>query len=231
MPHNPDFPSRWPPTQPNVIQLYSMATPNGQKIGICLEELGLSYEPHLIDITRNDQADPEFLRMNPNGKIPVLLDPNGPEGEPLLLAESIVILQYLADKTGQLFPQTYRARMDALQWLTLQAAHTGPMFGQFGHFFLFARDKTSDNYAVTRYTNEAKRLLGVLDRRLADREYLIGEYSIVDIAHAPWVEGLEHTYKGAEVLELDSFEHLQRWRTRVTSRPAYQRGKVVCQRP
>ena len=228
MPATPWFPSRWPPTMPEALQLYSMATPNGQKIGICLEELGLSYDAHLIDITKNDQADPDYLKLSPNGKIPTLLDPVGPEGEPIILMESIVILQYLADKTGRLFPQTYRSRMEALQWLTFQAAHIGPMFGQFGHFFLFAKDKTTDSYAKDRYTNETKRLLGVLNERLQDREYLCDDYSIVDIATVPWVECLDGFYKASAALDMPSFEHVQAWRKRVTARPAYIKGKDVC---
>jgi GST-like protein len=222
------LPARWPATQPDAIQLYSMHTPNGQKVGVCLEELGLEYEPHLIHIGRNDQFDPDFLKISPNNKIPAIIDPHGPEDEPLALMESIVILQYLAEKAGRLFPLTYRARLEAQQWLVFQAAHTGPMFGQFGHFFLYAKDKTSDTYAKERYTNETKRLLKVLDTRLQDREYLLDDYSIVDIAHVPWVDCLDTFYKGAEVLEMDAFPHLQAWRKRVTARPAYIKGKDIC---
>ncbi len=221
------FPKRWPATMPDAIQYYGMATPNGQKVSICLEEMGLTYEPHLINILKNDQFDPDYLRLSPNGKIPTLLDPDGPEGEPIMLMESIVILEYLADKTGQLFPKTYRARLEAQQWLVFQAAHTGPMFGQFGHFHVFAKGKT-DEYGDKRYTTETKRLLGVLNERLKDREYLMGDYSIVDIAHMPWVEVLAGFYKSSEHLDMPSYEHVQRWRERVTSRPAYVRGKDVC---
>ncbi len=223
------FPKRWPATMPDVIQYYGMNTPNGQKVSICLEEMGLAYEPHTINILKNDQFDPDYLRLSPNGKIPTILDPDGPEGEPLILMESIVILQYLAEKTGQLFPRTYRARLEAQQWLLFQAAHVGPMLGQFGHFYRFAKGKTTDTYAEQRYTTEAKRLLGVLNERLKDREYLMDDYSIVDIATVPWIEGTEHTYKARDVLEMPSFEHVQRWRERVRERPAYIRGKDVCQ--
>jgi GST-like protein len=221
------FPKRWPATMPDTIQYYGMATPNGQKVSICLEELGLSYEPHLVNIMQNDQHDPDFLRISPNGKIPALLDPDGPEGEPLLMMESIVILQYLAEKTGQLFPKTYRAKLEAQQWLVFQAAHIGPMFGQFGHFHVYAKGKT-DDYGDTRYTAECKRLLGVLNERLKDREYLMDDYSIVDIATVPWLEGTEHFYKASDWLEMPSFEHVQRWRERVRERPGYLRGKDVC---
>ena len=223
------FPQRWPPQDPDLIQLYTMNTPNGQKVSVCLEEMGLAYEPHTINILKNDQFDADYLKLSPNGKIPAMLDPHGPEGEPLLLMESIVILQYLAEKTGQFFPKTYRARLDAQQWLVFQAAHIGPMFGQFGHFYVFAKSKTTDTYAKDRYLNETKRLLKVLETRLLDRDYIMGDYSIVDMSIVPWVEGLVDFYKAADVLEIDSLQHLNAWRKRVTARPAYQRGKYVGQ--
>lgn len=221
------FPSRWSPSDPDLIQLYSMNTPNGQKVSIALEEMGLGYEPHLIDILAGDQHDPEYLRLSPNGKIPTLIDPHGPEGEPVVLMESIVILVYLAEKSGSLLPPSYLARLEHLQWLLFQAAHVGPMFGQLGHFYKFARDKTSDDYALKRYTAEARRLLGVLDERLKGREYLVDDYSIVDIATAPWVEGLDSGYGAADHLGMAEFERVTQWLRRVTSRPAYQRGKAV----
>lgn len=222
------FPRRWPPQDPEVIQLYSMATPNGQKVGICLEEMGLNYDAHLIDIREKDQFDPDYLKLSPNGKIPTLLDPHGPEDEPVILMESIVILIYLADKSGQLLPKTYRARMDHLQWLAFQTAHIGPMFGQFGHFHVYAKDKTTDPYAEERYANETRRLLKVLDERLADRSYLMGDYSIVDIATLPWVDCLSEFYNAGERLQLDEFENVNSWQARINARPAYQAGKVVC---
>lgn len=225
----PWFPTRWPPSMPDAIQLYSLATPNGQKVSICLEEMGLSYDPHLINIMKGDQQDPDFLRINPNGKIPALLDPNGPEGEPVLLMESIVILQYLADKSGQFYPRTYRAQLEAQQWLVFQAAHIGPMFGQFGHFHVYAKDKTTDDYGDKRYTAETRRLLGVLNTRLQDREYLLGkDYSIVDMAHMPWVDCLASFYKAYEHLGMAEFAHVERWRAKVLARPAVQRGMQVC---
>lgn len=213
---------------PDAIQLYSQNTPNGQKVGICLEEMGLSYDAHLINLRNKDQLDPEYLKLSPNGKIPVILDPHGPEGQPLVLMESIVILEYLADKTGMLFPQTYRARMEARQWLVFQAAHIGPMFGQFGHFFRNARDKLSDTYPVERYAREAKRLLAVLNERLKERAYLMDDFSIVDIATVPWVEALEVSYHASDYLDMPVYENVQYWRKRVTSRPAYVVGKEVC---
>ena len=223
------FPTRWPASDPDVIQLYSLATPNGQKVSICLEEMGLSYEPHLIDITKDDQFDPDYQRLSPNNKIPTLLDPHGPEDEAVTLMESVAILIYLADKTGTLLPQNYLARMEHLQWLFFQAAHIGPMFGQFGHFHVYAKDKTSDAYGAERYSKETRRLLGVLDERLKGRKYLMGEdYSIVDIATLPWVDCLSDFYKAGEHLQLSEFDNVLAWQQRVHGRPAYQLGRKVC---
>lgn len=222
------FPKRWPPTMADEIQLYSMATPNGQKISVALEEMGLSYDAHLINILNGDQHDEDYLKLSPNGKIPSILDPNGPEGEPMMLSESVAILIYLADKTDMLLPQNYRARMDHLQWLIFQTAHIGPMLGQFGHFYVFAKEKTTDDYGKNRYTDETKRLLKVLDDRLENREYMMDDYSIVDISIMPWVECLDGFYKAGEHLQMDTFENVQAWRKRVTSRPAYIKGKDVC---
>ena len=220
------FPARWPARYPDLIQLYSLPTPNGQKVSVCLEEMGLGYEAHTINIMLNDQMDPDFLKISPNNKIPALIDPDGPEGEATLIMESIVILQYLADKTGQFFPVTYRARLEGLQWLTFQTAHIGPMFGQFGHFHVFAKDKT-DSYGDQRYTSETRRLLGVLNTRLQDREFLLNDYSIVDMATVPWVECLAGFYKSYDHLNMGEFEAVEKWRARVTARPGYQRGKDV----
>jgi GST-like protein len=222
------FPRRWQPEDPDAIQLYSMATSNGQKIGIALEETGLEYEAHLVNISQGDQHDEDLVKLNPNGKIPVILDPHGPEDEPMVLMESIIILVYLAEKSGRLLPPTYRSRMEHLQWLSFQTAHIGPMFGQFGHFYLFAKDKTSDDYAKQRYTSEVQRLLKILDDRLSDREYLMQDYSIVDIACIPWVNTLDGFYGAGEVLGMDNYSHINRWREAIRQRPAYQRGIKVC---
>ena len=222
------FPERWPPLRPDVLQLYSLATPNGQKVSVCLEEMGLDYEAHLINILQGDQQGPDYVKLSPNGKIPSILDPNGPGGTPIILCESIVILTYLADKNGMLLPRDYAARMDHLQWLVFQAAHIGPMFGQFGHFYKFARDKTSDEYAVKRYTDETRRLLKVMDDRLAGREYIMTDYSIVDIAMVPWVDCLDGFYEAGAVLEFNTFKNVVAWRKRVTERPAYVEGRRVC---
>lgn len=222
------FPSRWQPTMPDAIQLYSMATPNGQKIGIALEEMGLEYEPHLVNIIEGDQHDPEFLDISPNGKIPAIIDPVGPEGKTVALCESAAILIYLADKTGQLLPQNYLSRMEHLQWLMFQMGHIGPFFGQFGHFYKFMRDKLNDDYPLERYTKEAKRLLGVLDARLDGRQFIVDDYSIVDIAIAPWVNCCAEFYDAWDALDMGSFGNVESWRKRVSDRPGYQKGKQVC---
>jgi GST-like protein len=224
----PWFPARWPPQDPDLIQLYSFPTPNGRKVSVCLEEMGLAYEPHRIDIGKGDQLDKDFIRISPGAKIPAIIDPHGPEDEPLLLMESIVILQYLADKTGTLFPVTYRARMEALQWLTFQAAQIGPFFGQFGHFYKFASKQTKDKYALERYTKVTSRLLATINYRLEGREYIMDDYSIVDIAIVPWVETLADFYDAWGYLNMRNFSNVERWRKQVTARPAYQRGKDVC---
>ncbi|MEM6995965.1 MAG: glutathione S-transferase N-terminal domain-containing protein, partial [Myxococcota bacterium] len=194
-----DFPSRWAPEHPDRIQLYSLPTPNGQKAGIVLEELGLPYEAHRIDIMAGDQFDPEYVAINPNSKIPSIIDPNGPGGKKIALMESAAILLYLSEKAGgALNPAEHR--WETLEWLSFQIASVGPFFGQFGHFHKFARDKTTDDYALKRYTAEAKRLLGVLNARLEGRAYLVGEtFTIADIATFPWVKALNF-YEGKEAL-------------------------------
>lgn len=223
-----NFPSRWPPQDAGRLQLYSMNTPNGQKVSICLEEMGLEYDAHLIHIGKGDQHDPEYLKINPNGKIPSLVDPQGPDGKPIALMESVVILTYLADLSGMLLPKDRRQRLEHLQWLTFQAAHIGPMFGQFGHFFVYARDKTSDSYSLERYTNETRRLLKILDERLQTREFIMGDYSIVDIAIMPWVECLSGFYNASEQLNIADFDRVLNWQDRIAARKAYQIGKAVC---
>lgn len=222
------FPSRWQPETPDIIQLYSMATPNGQKVSIALEEMGLSYEPHLINIMSGDQHDPEFAIISPNEKIPAIIDPVGPEGKMIALSESAAILIYLADKTGQLLPQNYISRTEHMQWLIFQMAHIGPMFGQFGHFYKFMRDKVKDDYPLERYTNETIRLLGVLDKQLEGRKYIVDDYSIVDISIAPWVNCCAEFYEAWEHLNMGQFANLEAWRLRVSARPAYVKGKDVC---
>jgi GST-like protein len=221
------FPERWKPQHPDRIQLYSLATPNGQKIGVALEELALPYEAHRINIMEGDQFDPGFVAINPNSKIPALIDPKGPAGEPIVLMESGAILMYLAEKTGRLLPSDAAGRWQATQWLFFQMASIGPMFGQFGHFYKFAKGKT-DDYGEQRYTKEAKRLLEVLNKRLEGRDYLVGDdLSIADIATFPWMLALDY-YQAKDALEYDSFANVVSWVERCVARPAVKRGLEVC---
>lgn len=223
------FPKRWPPTHPDWIQLYSLATPNGQKIGIALEEMELDYDAHLINIGDNDQFDEDYLRISPNGKIPTLIDPNGPDGKQILLMESGAILWYLAEKTGKFLPQGVAEKYDVMQWLLFQVGHIGPMFGQFGHFYKYAKGKTADSYAVERYTNEAKRLLTVLDKRLANSAYVAGSsLTIADFATMPWVSGLSFYDDAEAFLNVASYQHVTRWKDGMMARPAIQKGIKVC---
>ncbi|HWZ89452.1 MAG TPA: glutathione S-transferase N-terminal domain-containing protein [Polyangiaceae bacterium] len=219
--------AKWPIVDRSKLQLFSLNTPNGIKVAVALEELGLPYEPHLVRLGQNEQFTPEFISISPNAKIPAILDLNGPGNQPLSLMESGAILIYLAEKAGRLIPSDPARRYQCLQWLFFQVGHIGPMFGQFGHFFKYAKDKCKDPYPVERYTNEAKRLLSVLERQLSDREYLVDEYSIADIATFPWVSGLSASYQGDAVLGLASYEHVQAWLARCKARPAYERGKDV----
>lgn len=221
------LPSRWAPQHPDRIQLYSLATPNGQKAGIALEELGLPYEAHKINILKGDQFDPEFVAINPNSKIPAIIDPDGPGGEPLAIMESGAILLYLAKKAGKLIPSDPRGESLVTQWVFFQVGSVGPMFGQFGHFFKFAKGKT-DEYGAQRYTKEVTRLLGVLDRQLSDgRDYLVGDFSIADIATVPWINALDF-YEGKDAVGYADFGHVQAWVERFNARPAVQRGVAVC---
>jgi GST-like protein len=203
-----------------VIDLYTDTTPNGYKISIMLEEVGLPYTAHHVDIGKGDQFKPEFLAISPNNKIPAIIDRDGPGGKPYPMMESGAILVYLAEKTGTLMPQETRARFDVLQWLFFQMAHIGPMLGQAHHFRLYAPEQIP--YAVNRYTNEAKRLYGVLDKRLADRGYLAGEYSIADIAVWPWLRRPDR--QGVEIAE---HPNVKRWFDAIAARPAVERGLKV----
>ena len=219
--------AKWPIVDRSKLQLFSLNTPNGIKVAVALEELGLPYEPHLVRIGQGEQFTPEFISISPNSKIPAILDLNGPGNQPLALMESGAILIYLAEKAGRLIPSDPTRRYQCLQWLFFQVGNIGPLFGQFGHFFKYAKDKCQDPYPIERYTNEAKRLLGVLDRQLSDREYLVDEYTIADIATFPWVNGLSTSYQADAVLGLASYEHVQAWLARCKARPAYERGKGV----
>lgn len=220
---------RWPAKHPERIQLYSMFTPNGTKVSVALEELGLPYEPHLINIMEGDQHTEEYLTISPNGKIPALLDPNGPDGNPIGLMESGAILLYLAEKTGKLIPQTPKGRMECLEWLFFQVGHIGPMFGQFGHFYKFATEACPHPYPLERYQNETKRLLDVLDTRLKGRDFILGEsFSIADCAIFPWVECMIGFYGAADDIDFHKFDEVRRWLESCMSRPSYQIGKDVC---
>src|SRR5436190_6755865 len=203
MPSLPAFPitRRWPATHPDRLQLYSLPTPNGVKISIVLEETGLPYEPHLVDFGKDDQKTPEFLSLNPNGKIPAIIDPDGPGGKPLGLFESGAILQYLADKTGKLIPADPGARWQTIQWVHFQMGGVGPMFGQVGFFNKFAGKDFEDKRPRDRYVAEARRLLKVLDRQLDGRDWILGDvYSIADIATFPWVRNLIGFYEAGELV-------------------------------
>lgn len=219
---------RWEPQHPDRIQLYSFATPNGVKASIALEELALPYEAHLVSITKDDQKTPEFLSLNPNNKIPAMIDPDGPEGKPLALWESGAILVYLAEKTGRLIPSDPARRYECLQWLFFQVGGIGPMFGQFGYFQKYAGRAIEDKRPLERYRDETRRLLGVLDRRLEGRDWLLGdEYTIADIASFPWVRGLKVFYQAEDLLGLNEMRNVSRWLDRALTRPAVQKGLHV----
>lgn len=216
---------RWPASHPDRIQLYSLPTPNGVKVSIALEELELPYEPHLIDIGKNETWGPEFLSLNPNGKIPAIIDPAGPGGKPFGLWESGAILIYLAEKTGRLLPQDPAARYETIQWVMFQMAAVGPMFGQLGFFHKFAGKEYEDKRPRDRYAAESKRLLGVLEERLASRTWIMGDdYTIADIAVLGWVRNLVGFYGAGELVDYQSLTHVPIWLERCLARPAVQRG-------
>lgn len=202
------------------IDLYYWPTPNGWKISIALEEMGLPYAVHLVNISTGDQFKPEFLAISPNNKMPAIVDHDGPDGQPISVFESGAILQYLGRKTGQFYPAAERERIEVEQWLMWQMGGFGPMLGQTHHFRLYAPEKVP--YAIDRYTNETKRLYGVLNRRLADRPYIAGAYSIADMACIGWAKGWER--QGQDIAE---FPHVKRWMDTVLARPAVQRGLAV----
>ncbi|WPE22391.1 glutathione binding-like protein [Shinella zoogloeoides] len=224
---------KWPARNSDLIQLYSLPTPNGVKVSIALEELGLAYEPHRIDFGGNEQKSPEFVSLNPNGRIPAIIDPDGPGGKPIGLFESGAILVYLAEKTGKLIPADPAARYEMLCWVMFQMGGIGPMFGQFGHFHKFAAEKVANNsYPVERYRDESKRLLSVLEERLKDRQWIMGdEYTIADIATFPWVRGADVFYGGREVLDYAGFPAVMAWLERCLARPAAQKGLELPAKP
>jgi GST-like protein len=222
---------KWPAQHPDRLQLYSLPTPNGVKVSIMLEETGLPYEPHLVSFESNDQMTPEFLSLNPNNKIPAILDPNGPGGNPLSLFESAAILIYLAEKTGQLMPQDAAGRYHTIQWLMFQMSGVGPMFGQVGFFNKFAGKDYEDKRPRDRYAAESKRLLGVLNRRLADRAWIMGDtYTIADIATFPWIRNLIGFYEAGNLVGMADFGHVTRALESFVTRPAVARGLDIPRR-
>ena len=234
MPDLSAFPitARWPAQHPDRLQLYSLNTPNGVKASIMLEEIGLAYEPHLVDITKNESWTPEFLSLNPNGKIPAIIDPNGPGGAPLGLFESGAILIYLGEKTGKLYPSDPARRYETMQWVFFQNAAVGPMFGQVGYFNKFAGKAIADKRPLERYVAEAKRLLGVVEARLATRPWMMGEdYTIADISLLGWVRNLITFYQARDLVAFDALKHVPAWLDRGLARPAVQRGLGIPKRP
>jgi GST-like protein len=221
---------RWPAEHPHRLQLYSLNTPNGVKVSIMLEEIGLAYEPHLVDITKNETWTPEFLSLNPNGKIPAIIDPDGPGGRPLALFESGAILLYLADKTGQLIPADPARRWETIQWVFFQMAAVGPMFGQVGFFNRFAGKAIEDKRPLQRYVDESKRLLGVLDGRLEGRDWIMDEYGVADVATLGWVRNLVTFYEARDLVEFDRLSNVPAWLDRGLARPAVQRGLEIPKR-
>ncbi|QIG91545.1 MULTISPECIES: glutathione S-transferase family protein [unclassified Bradyrhizobium] len=223
---------RWPAQHPDRLQLYSLPTPNGVKVSIMLEEIGLPYEVHLVDFGKDDQKTPEFLSLNPNGKIPAILDPNGPGGKPLPLFESGAILQYLAEKTGKLLPSDPALRYQAIQWVHFQMGGIGPMFGQVGFFHKFAGKDYEDKRPLQRYVDESKRLLGVMEMHLAGRQWFMDdEYTIADISMIGWVRNLIGFYGARELVAFDQFKHVAGWLERGLARPAVERGLNIPKRP
>ena len=222
---------KWPAQHPERLQLYSLPTPNGVKVSIMLEETGLPYEPHLVSFETNDQMSPEFLSLNPNNKIPAILDPDGPGGKPLALFESGAILVYLAEKTGKLIPQDAAGRYETLQWVMFQMGGIGPMFGQLGFFNKFAGKDYEDKRPRDRYVNESKRLLGVLDRRLADRAWIMGsDYTIADIATFPWIRNLIGFYEAGDLVGFKDFPNVARALEAFVARPAVVAGLGIPKR-
>ncbi len=219
---------KWPAQHPDRIQLYSLPTPNGVKVSILLEEIGLPYEAHRVAFDKQDQFSPEFLSLSPNNKIPAILDPNGPDGKPLALFESGAILIYLASKTGQFIPTDTAGRYETLQWVMYQMGGIGPMFGQLGFFHKFAGKDYEDKRPLERYVAESKRLLAVLDQRLEGRDWVMGdEYTVADIAILPWVRNLVGFYAAGDLVEFSRFKNVARVLETFVARPAVVRGLTI----
>ena len=224
--------SRWKAKHPDRLQLYSFPTPNGVKASIALEETGLPYEPHMINIMADETWAADFLSLNPNGKIPAIIDPDGPDGKPIGLFESGAILLYLAEKTGKLMPLDPAGRYETMQWVFFQMASVGPMFGQLGFFYKFAGKEIADKRPLNRYLDESKRLLGVMEKRLDGRQWFMDDlYTIADIAHVGWVRGLIDFYEAGDLVRIDSFPNVRDWLQRALARPAVQKGLTIPPRP
>jgi GSH-dependent disulfide-bond oxidoreductase len=221
---------KWPAQHPDRLQLYSLPTPNGVKVSIMLEEIGLAYEPHLVSFDNNEQLSAEFLSLSPNNKIPAIIDPNGPNNQPFALFESGAILLYLADKTNQLIPLDIVGRYHTIQWLMFQMGGIGPMFGQVGFFNKFAGKHYEDKRPLDRYVTEAKRLLNVLDKQLETGKWIMGEtYSIADIATFPWVRNLIGFYEAGDLVGIENFPHVIRSLNNFLERPAVKKGLTIPQ--
>ncbi len=234
MPDLSTFPitARWPAKYPDRLQLYSLPTPNGVKVSIALEEIGLPYEVHLVDFNKDDQKTAEFLSLNPNGKIPAILDPDGPGGKPLGLFESGAILQYLAEKTGKLLPADAARRYGTIQWVHFQMGGIGPMFGQVGYFHKFAGKEIADKRPLERYVDESRRLLAVMEQHLAGRQWFMDDdFTIADISMLGWVRNLIGFYGARELVGFDGFKSVSAWLDRGLARPAVQRGLEIPKRP
>ncbi|MDA8348882.1 MAG: glutathione S-transferase N-terminal domain-containing protein [Pseudomonadota bacterium] len=223
---------KWPARHPERLQLYSLPTPNGVKVSIMLEEAGLPYEAHRVDFAQHEQLSEAFRSLNPNGKIPAILDPQGPDGAPLALFESGAILLYLAEKCGRFLPSHPAARYRVIQWLMFQMGGIGPMFGQLGYFYRFAGREVEDKRPQERYASESRRLLGVLEGELARHEWIAGsEYSIADIAIFPWVRNLIGFYAAGELVGYGDFPHVNSALERFVARPAVARGLEIPSAP
>jgi GST-like protein len=217
---------RWPAISPDVLQLYSFPTPNGVKASIMLEETGLEYEPHKVTLDDADVKSDAFLSLNPNNKIPAIIDPDVPDGAPIGLFESGAILIYLADKTGMLIGETQRDRARITQWLMFQMGGIGPLFGQLGYFYKFAGSEIEDKRPRDRYINEARRLLGVVETALDGKDWIAGDYSIADIATVPWLLALDF-YGAKDVVGWDDHKNVVAYADRFLDRPAVQRGRAI----
>lgn len=233
MPDLSSFPitQRWPAAHPDRLQLYAFPTPNGVKVSIMLEETGLAYEPHLVDISKNESKDPAFVSLNPNGRIPAILDPHGPDGKPVGLWESGAILVYLAEKTGLFLSTAPAQRYETLAWVFFQMSGIGPMFGQLGVYLRGPGKDFEDKRPRQRFADESRRLLGVLDRRLEGREWIVDDYSIADIATLGWVNALTDMYDAGDLVDFGACSNVRTWLDRGLARPAVQRGLNIPARP